>query len=77
MFLFYRFACQEGTLNLKENDILQFICPDVDMSRNPTPQGNLFEKAYLLGENQQHQFDTCNATGTKLFVIYINQNTFF
>ena len=70
LFYIYRFACQGRTLNLKENDKLHFICPDVKMSRNPIAQGNLYEKAYLLGENQQHEFDTCNATGIKLIICY-------
>ena len=73
LFYIYRFACQGRTLNLKENDKLHFICPDVKMSRNPIAQGNLYEKAYLLGENQQHEFDTCNATGIKILFV-INQN---
>ena len=72
---FYRFSCPERTLKVKENDKLQFICPDSTISRNPNAQkSKLYEKAYLL--DQKRQFETCNATGNKLLFIY-QPNYFF
>jgi len=45
------------------NDILQFACPDKDLSSDPkATDSTLFEKALLLDYSQAKDYYSCNAT---------------
>ena len=62
---FFRFSCEEPTLNVRVDDIVKFICPyyDVGFVQPENTLGKpLFENMYLVGQDRNAS-QQCNATG--------------
>ena len=64
---FNRFSCEGLTIKVRTNDHLHLICPKKELNTrqlDQTPnEADLFEKIYLLNDNQYENYRTCNSSG--------------
>ena len=66
--LLFRFSCKDPLVNVNENDLLKFICPDKDISSKPNAHSStLYEVAYLLDYTKEQEYENCDARGIDLF----------
>ncbi|XP_047136869.1 macrophage mannose receptor 1 isoform X2 [Hydra vulgaris] len=64
----YLFSCENLTLKVRTDDRIFLICPKADLNTlqlDQTPNAvDLFEKIYLLNEDQFLNYETCNTSCT-------------
>ena len=60
----FRFSCKDPVVNVRENDLLKFVCPDKDISSKPNAHSStLYEVAYLLDYTKEQEYENCDARG--------------
>ncbi|XP_066919857.1 uncharacterized protein [Clytia hemisphaerica] len=56
------FSCKDPVVNVKETDLLKFVCPDKDISSKPNAHSStLHEVAYLLDYTKEQDYANCDA----------------
>jgi len=56
------FSCKDPIVNVKENDLLKFVCADKDISSKPNAHSStLHEVAYLLDYTKEQEYENCDA----------------